>query len=148
MVKKNCNQLVPSKGELMDVDLELLNSIELKKNNIIKVMDNFQISSYLSEVFDTISDTNKYFSNQKPWELKSVDEGRMNTVLWVTCEMLRRFGILLQPVIPSGSSMLLGLLSISEKERTIDFLNDDYSLTPGDPIQNPEVIFPKIELKE
>jgi methionyl-tRNA synthetase len=148
MVKKNCNQLVPSKGELMDVDLELLNSIELKKNNIIKVMDNFQISSYLSEVFDTISDTNKYFSNQKPWELKSVDEGRMNTVLWVTCEMLRRFGILLQPVIPSGSSMLLGLLSISEKERTIDFLNDDYALIPGDPIQNPEVIFPKIELKE
>jgi methionyl-tRNA synthetase len=111
-------------------------------------MDNFQISSYLSEVFDAISDTNKYFSNQKPWELKSVDEERMNTVLWVTCEMLRRFGILLQPVIPSGSSMLLGLLSISEKERTIDFLNDDYSLTPGDPIQNPEVIFPKIELKE
>ena len=72
----------------------------------------------------------------------------MNTVLWVTCEMLRRIGILLQPVIPSGSSKLLDFLLISEEHRLIKFISDDYSLNPGKPIKEPEIIFPKIELKK
>ena len=91
-------------------------------------MSNFHINSYISEVFELISNTNKYFSDQKPWDLKTLDNDRMNTVLWVTCEMLRRIGILLQPVIPSGSSKLLDFLLISEEHRLIKFISDDYSL--------------------
>ena len=53
--------------------------------------------------------TNKYFSDEKPWELAKNDLERMNTVLWVTCEMLRNFGIILQPVLVDGSKKLLDL---------------------------------------
>ena len=122
--------------------------VEKKKDIIINLMSNFHINSYISEVFELISNTNKYFSDQKPWDLKTLDNDRMNTVLWVTCEMLRRIGILLQPVIPSGSSKLLDFLLISEEHRLIKFISDDYSLNPGKPIKEPEIIFTKIELKK
>lgn len=148
MVKKNCNQSIPQKNELNNFDLELLKSVDQKKDIIINLMSNFHINSYISEVFELISNTNKYFSDQKPWDLKTLDNDRMNTVLWVTCEMLRRIGILLQPVIPSGSSKLLDFLLISEEHRLIKFISDDYSLNSGKPIKEPEIIFPKIELKK
>ena len=136
------------KNELNNFDLELLKSVDQKKDIIINLMSNFHINSYISEVFKLISNTNKYFSDQKPWDLKTLDNDRMNTVLWVTCEMLRRIGILLQPVIPSGSSKLLDFLLISEEHRLIKFISDDYSLNSGKPIKEPEIIFPKIELKK
>ena len=148
MVKKNCNQSIPQKNELNEIDLKLLNSVDLKKSCISDLMINFQISSYISEVFELISNTNKYFSDQKPWDLKKLDEARMNSVLWVTCEMLRRVAILLQPVIPFASSKLLDFLCINKDQRLIDFLSDDYALRPGKPIKDPEIIFPKIDLKK
>ena len=148
MVKKNCNQSIPKKNELNEIDLDLLNSVDLKKSCISDLMTNFQISSYISEVFELISNTNKYFSDQKPWDLKKLDEARMNSVLWVTCEMLRRVAILLQPVIPFASSKLLDFLCINKDQRLIDFLSDDYALRPGKPIKDPEIIFPKIDLKK
>ena len=32
-------------------------------------MSKYQIHSYLNSIFDVITATNKYFSDQKPWEL-------------------------------------------------------------------------------
>ena len=148
MVKRNCNQSIPQKNELNEIDLKLLNSVDLKKSSISDLMTNFQISSYISEVFELISNTNKYFSDQKPWDLKKLDERRMNTVLWVTCEMLRRVGILLQPVIPSASSKLLDFLCIDKNHRLLDFLSEDNALSSGKSIKDPEIIFPKIDLKK
>jgi methionyl-tRNA synthetase len=146
MVKKNCDQSIPQKNKLNNVDQELLNLVDRKKASIIKLMSSYQISSYISEVFELVSDTNKYFSDQKPWDLKTSDPARMNTVLWVSCEMLRRIGILLQPVIPIGSSKLLDFLNIDSDKRLINFLSDDYVLESGKPIKDPEIIFPKIDL--
>ena len=146
MVKKNCDQSIPQKNKLNNVDQEILNLVDKKKASIIKLMSSYQISSYISEVFELVSDTNKYFSDQKPWDLKTEDPVRMNTVLWVSCEMLRRIGILLQPVIPIGSSKLLDFLDIDSDKRLFNFLSDDYVLESGKPIKDPEIIFPKIDL--
>ena len=49
-------------------------------------MNNYQIQAYLNSVFDVISETNKYFSDEKPWELEKENPERMQTILWVTCE--------------------------------------------------------------
>ena len=90
---------------------------------------------------------NKYFSDQKPWELDKDSPDRMHTVLWVTCEILRITSILLQPVIVDGSNKLLDFLNIDSKERSFINLNPSFSVKSGLEIKEPQVIFPKIDLQ-
>ena len=148
MVNKHCDSRVPEKNSLNDIDKELLNLPEDKLNKIFEMMDKFKINSYIEEVFDIISLTNKYFSDQKPWELKNNDVMRMQSVLWVTVEMIRKISIMLQPVMPESCKRLLDLLCAKDNERVISFISDEFSLTPGQAIKEPVIIFPKIEYKK
>tara|TARA_B100001057_G_scaffold250882_1_gene251080 strand:- start:1223 stop:1783 length:561 start_codon:yes stop_codon:yes gene_type:complete len=148
MVNKNCNSKVPEKNFLNDIDEELLNLPEHKIDKIFEMMDKFQINSYIEEVFNIVSLTNKYFSDQKPWELKNNDIMRMQSVLWVTIEMIRKISIMLQPVMPESCKRLLDLLCIKDDERVLSFIGDEFSLVPGNSIKEPVIIFPKIEYKK
>ena len=148
MVNKHCNSKVPEKNSLKIVDQELLDLLEIKVNDILEMMDNYQINSYIEEVFKIVSLTNKYFSDQKPWELKNNDLMRMNSVLWVTVEMIRKISIMLQPVMPESCKRLLDILCVKDDQRTFDFIKDKFSLIPGKSIKEPVIIFPKIEYKK
>ena len=108
-------------------------------------MDDYQIHAYLNSIFDVISLTNKYFSNQKPWELEKDKTDRMHTVLWVTCEILRVTSILLQPVIVDSSNKLLDFLNVDSKERSFINLKPSFALKSGLEIKEPQIIFPKID---
>ena len=70
----------------------------------------------------------------------------MNTVLWVTCEVLRVVSILLQPVLTEGSKKLLDFLNVNLNERAFNHLTSEFSLTSGVDINEPNVIYPKIDL--
>ena len=109
MVFSKCDGKIPNKGDLTKIDLSLLNNAYDLYHLSVECMDEYQIHNYLNSIFDIISLANKYFSDQKPWELDKDDPDRMHTVLWVTCEILRISSILLQPVIVDGSNKLLDL---------------------------------------
>tara|TARA_B100001287_G_scaffold207667_1_gene176676 strand:- start:215 stop:661 length:447 start_codon:yes stop_codon:yes gene_type:complete len=148
MVNKHCNKKVPKRASLNDIDHELLSLPEAKIDKIFNMMDKLQINSYIEEVFNIVSKTNKYFSDQKPWELKNNNTIRMETVLWVTVEMIRKISIMLQPVMPESCNRLLDLLCVKNNERFLSFISDEFSLTPGKAIKEPVIIFPKIEYKK
>ena len=46
MVNKHCNSKVPEKNSLKIVDQELLDLLEIRVNEILEMMDNYQINSY------------------------------------------------------------------------------------------------------
>ena len=116
------------------------------RDHSLEFMSKYQIHSYLNSIFDVITATNKYFSDQKPWELDKENPERMSTVLWVTCEVLRVVSILLQPVLIEGSKKLLDFLNVDLKKRSFNHLTSEFSLTSGVDINEPNVIFPKIDL--
>ena len=147
MVFSKCDGKIPNKGDLNKTDLFLLNNAYDLYQNSLKCMDDYQIHTYLNSIFDIISLANKYFSDQKPWELDKDSPDRMHTVLWVTCEILRITSILLQPVIVDGSNKLLDFLNIDSKERSFINLNPSFSVKSGLEIKEPQVIFPKIDLQ-
>ena len=147
MVFSKCDGKIPNKGDLNETDLFLLNNAYDLYQNSLKCMDDYQIHTYLNSIFDIISLANKYFSDQKPWELDKDSPDRMHTVLWVTCEILRITSILLQPVIVDGSNKLLDFLNIDSKERSFINLNPSFSVKSGLEIKEPQVIFPKIDLQ-
>ena len=147
MVFSKCDGKIPNKGDLNETDLFLLNNAYDLYQNSLKCMDDYQIHTYLNSIFDIISLANKYFSDQKPWELDKDSPDRMHTVLWVTCEILRITSILLQPVIVDGSNKLLDFLNIDSKERSFINLNPSFAVKSGLEIKEPQVIFPKIDLQ-
>lgn len=62
---------------------------------------------------------NLFFETMKPWELKKSEKlhEELNTVLHLTMETLRVCGIILQPVIPELTNMLLNKLNIPVEQR-------------------------------
>jgi methionyl-tRNA synthetase len=69
----------------------------------------------------------------------------METVLYVTAEVLRIIGILVQPFIPDAADKLLTLLAIPETERGFDQLGN--RLKGGVQLPQPIGIFPRYEAK-
>ena len=141
LVYSKCDEKTPQKGKFNNEDVKLLNKTYGLYPKCVNLMNNYQIHSYIKEVFSLISDANKYFSEQKPWEL---DLDRMNTVLWVTCEILRIVSIMLQPIITKSASMLLDFLAINLSERSFKNCNKNYELKSDVKIAEPAAIFPRI----
>ena len=68
----------------------------------------------------------------------------MNYALYVAAESIRMLGILLLPFIPNSANKILDLLNIDKSERNFDSFG--LSLKSGHKINEPKVIFPRINL--
>ena len=75
-----------------------------------------EFSRALEAIWAVLGDTNAYFAEQAPWVLRKTDVERMNTVLYVTLEVLRIVAILAQPVMPAATAALLDTLGQPEGE--------------------------------
>ena len=106
-------------------------------------MDNQEIDKALKEVFLLLNETNIYVDKQDPWNLKKTNIERMNTVLSVSIEIIRRATILLYPIMPESCNKILSLLNIDNNDINIS----NYELIPSEPIiiNDPYPIFPRIE---
>ena len=69
-----------------------------------------KFSKALEAIWTVLGDTYADFADQAPWVLRKTDQARMETVLYVTLEVLRRVAILVQPVTPTAASLLLEVL--------------------------------------
>jgi methionyl-tRNA synthetase len=67
----------------------------------------------------------------------------MATVLYVTAEVLRAVGILVQPFIPDAAGKLLDLLAVSEESRVLATVGADHRLRSGTALPQPQPIFPR-----
>jgi methionyl-tRNA synthetase len=65
----------------------------------------------------------------------------MEAVLYVTAEVLRRIGILVQPYVPSAAAKLLDLLAVPGGERR--FADLDRPLVTGTALPAPAPVFPR-----
>ena len=75
-----------------------------------------EFSRALEAIWTVLGDTNAYFAEQAPWVLRKTDVERMNTVLYVTLEVLRIVAILAQPVMPAATAAILHTLGQPEGE--------------------------------
>ena len=98
----------------------------------------------LSVSSGVLGDTNAYFAEQAPWVLRKTDVERMNTVLYVTLEVLRIVAILAQPVMPQATGALLSTLGQPEGEAR-QFAAIPTRIVAGTELPAPSPVFPKYE---
>ena len=143
MIAKNCGGIIPVCGALNDDDKAILDAAYDVVSQMREQFDNQQISRGLDAIWAIIADSNRYFAAQEPWALKKTDPARMETVLYVTAELLRVFGIAVQPVMPESAARLLDLLAVDESARNFTDLTADHKLTSGTELPQPEGLFPR-----
>jgi methionyl-tRNA synthetase len=144
MVAKNCEERVPVPGDFSAEDSALLDQANALLGTARAAFEKQEFSRALEAIWAVLGDTNAYFAEQAPWVLRKTDVERMNTVLYVTLEVLRIVAILAQPVMPTATAALLDTLGQPEGQNR-EFAAIPTPIVPGTPLPAPSPVFPKYE---
>ena len=87
---------------------------------------------------------NKYFNDEEPWK-KKYDLPRLNTIVYVSLEFLRKISVMLYPVIPTSSLKVLNIFGIKEKEIKFESIKNHEELIIHNKINKINILFEKIE---
>jgi methionyl-tRNA synthetase len=144
MVAKNCEGKVPVPGAFSAEDSAILAQANGLLETARAAFEKQEFSRALEAIWAVLGDTNAYFAEQAPWVLRKTDVGRMNTVLYVTLEVLRIVSILAQPVMPNAMDALLNTLGQPEGEAR-QFAALSTPIAAGTALPAPSPVFPKYE---
>jgi methionyl-tRNA synthetase len=148
MIARNCDGKVPTPGAFTDDDRALLAAADGLLAVCRRAMDGQQIHLALNAIWAVIGDANRYFAAQAPWELRKTDPERMATVLYVTAELLRLVGLLIQPYVPAAAARLLDLLAVPEGGRGFAAFGAGSRLKTGTALPSPSPTFPRYVAEE
>ena len=148
MIAKNCEGKVPVPGEFSEADKAILDQADAALHTASKAMDDQALHLALGAIFAVVAEANRYFAGQEPWALRKTDAARMGTVLYVTAEVIRRVGIMVQPFIPQSAEKLLDILAIPVDKRRFSDVTAS-QLVGGSDLPAPQPIFPRyVETEE
>ncbi|WP_371872923.1 methionine--tRNA ligase [Notoacmeibacter sp. MSK16QG-6] len=148
MIAKNCDAVVPRRGDLTTADTAMLEQARGALKDAREAMAHQRIHAALGSIFGAVSEANRYFAGQEPWALKKTDPDRMATVLWTTAETLRILAILAQPVIPEAAGKLLDLLAVPANERFFEHVDVAFELKADQSLPKPTGVFPRFVEKD
>ncbi len=143
MIAKNCDGKIPQCGTQGDDDKAILRQAYQLLAKTRPEIDNQRIHKALDMIWKVVADANKYFAGNEPWALKKTDPERMNSVLYVTAELIRVVAIMAQPVMPESCGKLLDLLSVDENKRNFSYADPEFSLSNGIELPAPQGVFPR-----
>ncbi|MGI9364617.1 MAG: methionine--tRNA ligase [Rhizobiaceae bacterium] len=143
MIFKNLDGAVGGADELAQADTDLLELADAMLDKCRIAIDASSPNEALDVIWNVLDEANKYFDEQAPWGLKKTDPARMQTVLYVTAEIVRQVSILAQAFIPGSASKLLDQLKIPAGQRSFSNLGADHRLDPATCIEKPEGVFPR-----
>lgn len=143
MVAKNCEGKVPAHGAFTAEDQAMLDMANALYEPVRADFDELAFHKALERIWQVVGEANRYFTSQEPWKLRKTDLERMNTVLYVTAEVLRIVATLTQPVMPTAMGKMLDLLAVSQDAR--NFAELGQALVPGTELPAPAPVFPRYE---
>ena len=143
-IKNNFEGKAPS-GELNAEDQKFLAEQKEVIGKVTGAMDAMKIKEGLQHVMEFGKNANRYFQDNKPWELVKTDKERGGVVLYVLANQVKDLGILCEPYLPGSSAGIFKQLGIDA--RKWDDLGK-LSLESGHPLGEPAILFSKIEVKK
>ena len=107
-------------------------------------MDNQDLNSYMNFIVENLFAANKYFNDEAPWNKKS-DIKRLNTIVYVSLEVIRKISIMLYPIIPSSSLKVLKIFGIEDKDINFNTIKNHNELISNSKINKIDILFKKID---
>jgi methionyl-tRNA synthetase len=143
MIAKNCEGRVPAPGPLTDADRAILATADQAIAICREEMARQQVHKAVAAVINIVNEADRYFAAQEPWVLRKTDVPRMETVLYVTADVVRQIAILFQPIMPDSAAKILDLVAVALEDRTFEALGEAGRLQPGTELPAPSPVFPR-----
>ncbi len=143
MIAKNCASKVPEPGDFTESDQAILAAADAMHAKAREAMDRQAVTKYLDTVWAVVAEANRYFAGEEPWAKKKTDFKRMETILYVTAEVVRQIAVLAAAVMPHSAEKLLNLLGQEEEKRSFASLGEAGRLVPGTLLPEPQGVFPR-----
>ena len=143
-IEKNLDSQIPNKIEFTNEDLAILENFNNSYQNLLDYIDDQDINSYINYILERLFAANKYFNDEEPWKKKD-EIIRLNTIIYVSLELIRKITILLYPIIPASALKVLKVFEIKENEIEFKSIRNNNYLKYGKKINRMSILFKKIE---
>ncbi len=146
MADKYFGGTVCDRGVTEEVDSELKALAESTPHTVEKLMDEFQFSNALAEIWKLIGRTNKYIDETMPWALAK-DEAkkpRLETVLYNLCEAIRIAAELIAPVMTRTTPKILEQIGAESRGW---HSSKTWGAQKSFTVKKGEVLFPRIDVE-
>jgi len=132
---------------------EVDNEFEEFTNNQIKkvqeLMEKYELSYALQEIWAIISRTNKYIDETRPWELaKNIETEKLESSMYHLIENIRKIGIVLLPFMEETAKNLLKQIGVPEGLQTWESLAKYDELKDVKVIEKGEPLFMRKNMEE
>jgi len=148
MIDKYFGGQLPNSSAIGEFDKELEEMATLMPGKVEELMDKYNYSEALNEIWNVIRRANKYTDENQPWVLCK-DESKKDelaNILYHLAETLRIISIVIEPVMPKTVAPLRAQLNIEKQNwddaKTFGLLPKEVKITKG------EVLFPRIDIKK
>lgn len=134
---------VPERGQLFDIDNDLIEKLKLAPEKVSKALDNFKFRDGLIEFMDLARVGNKYLADTEPWKLNKENPERVKTIMNIALQIAANISILGEPFLPKSMTKLLSILGLEKLQwnqaGSIDLI------ATGHTVNKAELLFEKIE---
>ena len=150
MVNKYFGGKVPEyNGTPNEVDIEFEEFTNKQIEKVEQLMDKYELSNAIPEIWSLISRTNKYIDETRPWELsKNEETEKLQSSMYHLIENIRKIGILVMPIMEETSQNLLKQIGIPENLQTWDSLKNYNKLSDIKVIEKGEPLFMRKNMEE
>ena len=154
LTKKYWNGVVPECGELLDVDKQALEEFKDVKAKVEELLDAFKFRDAQKEAMNLARIGNRYITECEPWKVWKTDPKRVETILYISLQLVANLAIAFEPFLPFSSKKLRGMLNVTMagEEGTSDLaplswerLGQTDLIAPGHQLAEPELLFEKID---
>jgi methionyl-tRNA synthetase len=143
LTKKYWGGIVPQCGELTDTDRHALDEFKDVKQKVEELLDVFKFRDAQKEAMNLARIGNRYITECEPWKVWKTDPKRVETILYISLQLVANLAIAFEPFLPFSSAKLRRMINIDEFDWAQ--LGSTELLKPGHQLAEPELLFEKIE---
>ena len=143
LTKKYWNGKVPACGEMLDVDRKAVEEFIDVKDKMEDLLDNFKFREAQKEAMNLARIGNKYITECEPWKVWKTDPKRVETILYLSLQLVANLSIAFEPFLPFSSKDLRGMIGLDDFKWSE--LGSTTLLQPGKQLGEPHLLFEKIE---
>jgi len=134
---------VPKRGELTDLDKDVLSQLNEFPTKIEKLIRAYKLREAQAEAINLARLGNKYLAETEPWKLAKTDMNRVETIMNIALQITANLTIAFQPFLPEKALKIAEFLNIPLLKW--DNFGKDDILKEGHQLNKPSILISKID---